>query len=100
MCATVLALQATITKPFAAPAQYQDANPRRVEFSGDREQPLERQWVAIIDEHGNRRLRMHWTVARVVPPPTVCKAEQLCVEPADGKESKPILGLQAQAAIS
>ena len=98
MCATVLAPQVAMTTPFVAAARYQDSNLRRMEHAGDREQPLGRKWVVVIDEHGNRRLQMRWTVARVVPPAAVCEATWPCVEPAVGRESEPTLGPQAQVA--
>jgi hypothetical protein len=100
MCATVLAPQVTMTTPFVAAARYQESNLRRVEHGGNRKQPLGRKWVVVTDEHGNRRLQMRWTVARVVPPATVCKATGPWVEPAVGRESESTLGLQAQVAIS
>ncbi len=68
MCATVLAPQIAMTTPFEAASRYQGSNFRRVENAGDREQPLGRKWVVVIDEHGNRKLQICWTVARVVPP--------------------------------
>jgi hypothetical protein len=100
MCATVLAPQVTTTTPFVAAARYQDSNLRRVEHAGDHKQSLERKWVVVTDEHGNRRLRMHWTAARVVSPATVCKATRPWAEPAVGRESEPTLAPQAQVAIS
>ncbi|MGB9072433.1 MAG: hypothetical protein WCC22_07150 [Terriglobales bacterium] len=82
MCATVLAPQVTLTTPFVVAAQYQDSNFRRVEHARDRKRPLSMKWVVVIDEHGNRRLRMHWTGAL---PPTLGKATLPCVEPALGR---------------
>jgi hypothetical protein len=67
MCATVLTLQ-TLTTPFGAATRYPDSNHSRVEQSEDHKQSLGRQWVVVTDENGSRRLRMHWTVARAVPP--------------------------------
>ncbi len=100
MCATVLAPQVMMATPFVAAARHHDSNFRRAEHAGDHKQSLERKWVVVTDEHGNRRLRMRWTVARVVPPATVCKATRPVVEPAVGRESEPTLGPQAQVAIS
>ena len=100
MCATVLAPQVTMSTPVVAVARYQDSNLRRVEPTEDRKQSLERKWVVVTDEQGNRRLRMRWTVARVVPPAMVCKAARPWVEPAVGRESEPTLGPQARAATS
>jgi len=103
MCATVVAPQVTMTMPFEAAARYQDSNFGRVEHSmehsGDREQPLGRKWVVVIDEHGNRRLRMRWTVARFFPPGTVGKATRASVEAAVGRVCERILGPQARVAI-
>ncbi len=85
MCATVLAPQITMTTPLVAAVHYQDSNLRRVEHSGDHKQSLGRKWVVVTDEHGSRSLRMRWTVARVVPSATACKARPW-VEPAVGRE--------------
>ena len=92
MCATVLAPEVTMTTPFLAAARYQDSNLRRVEHTGDRKQSLERKWVVVTDKHGNRRLRMSWTVARFFPPAMVRKATQACVEAAVGREREPTPG--------
>jgi hypothetical protein len=100
MCATVLALQVTMTTPFVALAPYQGSNRQSVEYSGDYKHSLERKWVVVTDEHGNRRLRITWTVAQVVPPATVCEAARRWVEPAVCRESEPTLGPQARTAIS
>jgi hypothetical protein len=100
MCATVLAPLVTMTTPFVVAARYQDSALRRVEPTGDRKQPLKRKWVVITDEHGNRRLRMRWTVARVVLPATVRKAAQPRVEPAVGRECEPNPDPKALVAIS
>jgi hypothetical protein len=100
MCTIVLAPQITMTTPFVAAARYQVSDLSRVEHTGDHKQPLERDWVVVTDEHGNRRLRMRWTVARVVPPATVCKATRPCVEAAAGRECQPTLSSQAQVVIS
>jgi hypothetical protein len=94
MCATVLDPQIrTMTAPLVTAAWYQDSNFRRVEqrpeHSGDRKRPLSMKWGVVTGEHGNRTLRMCWTVARVVPPATVCKAKGKWVEPAVGWESEP-----------
>jgi hypothetical protein len=94
MCATVLAPQVTMTTPFVAAARDQDSNLRRVEPTEDHKQSLERKWVVVTDKHGNRRLRMRWTVARVVPPASVCKATRPWVEPAVGRVCEPTLGPQ------
>jgi hypothetical protein len=100
MCATVLAPQVAMTTPFVAAARYQESNFRRVEHAGDHKQSLERKWVVVTDEHGNRRLQMRWSVARVVPPATVCKATRPGVEVAVGRVCNSTPGPQARLAIS
>lgn len=99
MCTTVLAPQITMTMPFVVAARYQDSNFRPVEQTRDRERPLSRKWVVVTDEHGNRRLRMRWTVARVLPPAVVCKGTRLWVEAAVGRVCDPTPGPQARVAI-
>jgi hypothetical protein len=100
MCATVLALQVTMTTSFVALVEHEDSNLRRVEYSGDRTQSLGRKWVVATDDQGNRRLRMRWTVARVFPPVTVCKAARPWVEPAVGREGELTPSPQPRVAIS
>jgi len=99
MCATVLALQVTMTMPFVALVGHQESNLRREEYGGDHRQSLGRKWVVVTDEHGNRKLRIRWIVARVVPPATVCKEAWPWSEPAASRESEATLIPQARLAI-
>src|ERR1019366_7468941 len=94
MCATVLDPQIrTMTAPLVTAAWYQNSNFRHVEqrpeHSGDRKRPLSMKWGVVTDEHGNRTPRMRWTVARVVPPATVCKTKRTRGEAAVGRECEP-----------
>jgi hypothetical protein len=64
MCMTQFSPQAAMTGPLEGVSRRQKSNPRRIEPTGDRKQPLRMKWVEETDESGIRRLRMHWTVAR------------------------------------
>ena len=64
MCRTQFSPQAAMTGPLEGVSRRQKSNPRRIEPTGDRKQPLRMKWVEETDESGIRRLRMHWTVAR------------------------------------
>jgi len=99
MCATVLAPQVTMTTPFVGAARYQDTNFRRGEHTEDRKRQLSMRWVVVSDEHGNRRLRMRWTVARSWVPPTLCNVAPQCVQPAVGRVCDPTPGTQERVAI-
>ncbi len=98
MCATVLAPQIAMTTPVAVAARYQGSNLSRLEQTRD-QKSLGRKWVVVIDEHGNQRLRMRWTVTRV-PPAPVCKATRPWVELGVGRESDSTPGPQARVATS
>jgi len=78
---------------------YQDVKFRQREQTEDRKGQLSMKWVAVTDEHGNRKLRIRWIVARVVPPATVCKEAWPWSEPAASRESEATLIPQARLAI-
>jgi hypothetical protein len=100
MCATVLAPQIMITQRLANAALHQGSNFRPAEHREDREQPLSMRWVAVIDEHGNRALRMRWTVTPSSVSSTLCKVKAQYVQPALCWEGDPTPGPQVGVAIS
>ena len=58
MSTTLLAPQMT---QFGAVGSYHGPN---FSHTANRKLPLSMNWIAVTDEHGNRRLQMRWTVAR------------------------------------
>jgi hypothetical protein len=66
-----MAIELTMAMPVEAAVRYQDFNFRGVDPGSDCK-PLTREWVVETDEHGRRRLRMHWTVVPSSPPNKVC----------------------------
>jgi hypothetical protein len=99
MHTTLLAPQVKMTTPFAGAAWQQDCNFKLVEHAEDRKRPLSMKWVVVTDEHGNRELRMRWTVARPFLPVTVCNATRPQAEPAVGWGCAPTPSPQARVAI-
>ena len=58
MCTNLLARQATMATPFVCADWHQDSNFKRAEHTEDRKRPLSMNWVVVINEHGDRRLRI------------------------------------------
>jgi len=81
MCTTLLAPQETMT-PFAGETRWQDSNVTPAEHIEERKQPLTMRWVVVIDQHGDRSLRMRWTVEL---PPRLGKATLLYLRPAQDR---------------
>ena len=94
MCTTRLAPQVT---QFEAANSHRGSNFRRAEDTADRKMPLGMNWVVVVDEHGNGRLQMHWTVARVFPPSPAGRAAWPRFEPVTGRVGNLTPGPQAQA---
>jgi len=99
MCTTLLAPQITVTKRLADVALRQGDIFRAAKYAKDRKQPLTMKWVVVIDEHGNRGLRMRWTVTRSPVPTMLCKLTLKCVQPAVNRVCDSTPGPQAAVAI-
>ena len=98
MCTIFVASQMRTTRSGDAVC-YQDVKFKRTEQTEGCKRRLSKKWVVVTDEHGNRKLRIRWIVARVVPPATVCKEAWPWSEPAASRESEATLIPQARLAI-
>ena len=78
MCTTLLAPQAM---QFEAANSHRRSNFRHAEDTANRKMPLGMNWVVAVDERGNRRLQMRWTVVRVFPPSPAGTATCRCSNP-------------------
>ena len=72
----------------------------RTEQTANHKRQLSMKWVVVTDQHGSRRLRMRWTIARPSVPPTFRSATRRLVQPAMGRGSDPTPGPEARVAIS
>jgi hypothetical protein len=99
MCITLLAPQLTMTTPVVRAARYEGCSFKPAEHTEDRKRPLNMKWVMVTDEHGNRKLRIDWTVASSFLPATVGKGMWPCVEPALGGRCVSMPNPQARVAI-
>ena len=95
MCTTRLAPQAI---QFEAANSHHGSNSRHAEDTANRKMPLEMNWVVVVDEQGNRRLQMRWTVVRFFPSSRGAAAS-LRFEPVMGRACNLTPDPQAQAMI-
>lgn len=101
MCTILIAPQIT-TKRSTDAVCYQDVKFNRAEHDEHRKAPSSMKWVVVIDEIGNRRLEMRWTVARssLPAPATLGSATARCVRPAIGRVCDLMPGPETGRSIS
>jgi hypothetical protein len=79
MCTILIAPEMRTTR-FADTARCQDFKFERAEDTEDRKRPLTMKWVVVADEHGNRRIEMHWAVAQPSTPSARCRRSPASVQ--------------------